>query len=289
MSEPEFLAPTRLAEATEILAGHGGDAKVLGGGTALMPLMRQRLTRPRVLLSLHRVPGLSEVNDHGTGLRIGAQATLRTLETSPAARGLIPGLADALAGIGIVRIRNQATVGGTLACGDPRLDLPAILMALDAEVRLVSSRGERTIAFTGFYPGDRTLAAGPDEIIAEVHVPVPPPGSAMAYLKYLPSGAAGYPLVGVAARLVLDDAGERITDARLALAGCAPTTVSVPAVQELLHGRRPTEAAFADAAAAVQSEISPESDSRGTAEYQRGMAEVVTRRALVQALERARN
>ncbi|GLZ02754.1 carbon monoxyde dehydrogenase medium subunit [Actinomadura sp. NBRC 104412] len=288
MSEPEFLAPARLSEAAQILAEHGTDARVLGGGTALLPLMRRRIATPRVLLGLHRIPGIAEVNHHFSGLRIGARATLRTLETASAVGGLIPGLGDALARIGVVRIRNQATVGGTLACGDPRLDLPALLAVLDADLRLVSTRGERTIGFGDLYAGDGATAVRPDELIVDVHVPFQPAGSTLVHLKYLPGTEGGYPTVGVAVRLGLDEAGERIADARLALVGAGPATVVAPAAQDALLGARPTGEVFAEAAAAVRDEIAPETDSLGTAEYKRAMAEVFTRRALTEALARVR-
>lgn len=288
MIDFEYRTPSELSEAAEILTEYDKDARVLAGGTALLLLMKRQLVNPRVLVSLHRVPGLCTLSEKGASLRIGALASLRDLETSPLVATLLPSLRRAVAQVATIRIRNQATIGGNLAYGDALMDLPAVLSALDGCVHLSSSRGNRTIALAEFFVDYLTTAARPDEIITHLDVPLLPPRSAAVYLKYLPRTVADYGTVGVATRLSLDTDGERVQDLRIALAGAGPTTVRSLDAEAVVRGRRADEVTFADAAAVVRLSISPTSDSRGTAHYKRHMAEVFVRRALGQALEEAR-
>ena len=288
MIDVEYRTPSDLSEAAAILTEYGADAQVLAGGTTLLLLMRRRRANPRVLVNLRRVAGLTQVSEDGAQLRIGAATTLRDLETSPLVAARLPGLRQAVAGIATIRIRNQATIGGNVAHGDPLMDLPAILTALDASVHLVSGQGNRTIPLTGFFVAYLATAARPDEIITHLSVPLLPPRSAAVYLKYLPRTVADYGTIGVASRLSLDTDEERAQEVRIALAGAGSTTLRSLEAEAALRSRRADAAAFADAAAAVRSSISPPSDSRGSAHYKRHIAEVFVRRALVQALEEVR-
>lgn len=289
MSDLEYRAPSGLAEAAAILAEHGQDAKVLAGGTTLLLLMRQQLANPRVLVSLQRLPGLSAVTESHGGVHVGARTTLRDLEVSPLVARRLPSVPQTLAQVATIRIRNQATIGGNLAHGDPLMDLPATLTALDASVCLSSSRGDRSVRLTDFFVDYLMTATRPEEILTGVHIPFLPPRSTTVYLKYLPRTTADYGTVGVAARLSLDADGERVQDVRIALAGAGPTTLRPLDAEAALRGQRADEAAFAMAAAAVRSAISPTSDSRGSAQYKRHVAEVFVRRALGKALDDVRN
>lgn len=280
MSDLQYRAPAEFSEAAGILAEYGTDAKVLAGGTTLLLLMKQQLASPRVLVSLHRLPGLSAVTQDNDGLHLGAQTTLRDLEVSQIVARRFPSLRQTLAQVASVRIRNQATIGGNVAYGDPLMDLPATLMALDASVHLLSSRGGRTVHLTNFFVDHLTTVAQPDEIITGISVPFLPPRSGTVYLKYLARTAADYGTVGVAVRLSLEAAGDRVADVRIALAGVGPTTVRPLDVEAALRGQPADRAAFATVAAAVRSAVSPSSDSRGSAEYKRHMVEVFLRRAL---------
>lgn len=285
----EYRAPSELAEATATLAEYGTDATVLAGGTALLLLIKRRLVNPRVLVSLHRIADLATVRENDDGLHLGAATTLRDLETSSLVAERLPSLQRTLRHIATVRIRNQATIGGNLAYGDPLADLPAVLITLDSSVYLTSSRGSRTIPLADFFVGYRATIARPDEIITDVHIPLLPPRSAAVYLKYLPRTVTDYGTVGVAVRLSLDTDGERIQDVRIGLAGAGLTTLRAPDAEAVLRGQRADEATFATAAAAVRSSISPLSDNRGSAHYKCHMAEVFVRRALEQALDDAQN
>jgi aerobic carbon-monoxide dehydrogenase medium subunit len=287
MIDFEYQAPSELSEATAILTEYGADARVLAGGTALLLLMKRRLASPRVLVSLHRVPELAFVSANDDGIRIGAAATLRDLETSSLVTKRLPGLRRAVAQVATIRIRNQATIGGNLAHGDPLMDLPAVLATLDGNVHLASSVGERTIPLSDFFVDHLTTGARPGEIITHIHVPLPLPGSATVYLKYLPQAVSDYATVGVAVHLSLDGDGERVRDVRIALAGAGPTTSRPLDAENIVRGQRADEATFAAGAAVVRSSISPSSDSRGSAHYKRHMAEVFVRRALEQARDEA--
>jgi carbon-monoxide dehydrogenase medium subunit len=288
VSALEYRAPGEVAEAVDLLAEHGIDARVLAGGTALVLQLGRGLAEPRVLVGLQRVPGLAGIAENGSGLSLGARTTLRDLETSPLAARHLPVLGETLAQVATVRIRNQATVGGSVAHRDPRLDLSATLAALAATVVLTSTRGERRVDLAEFCAGHGGPVVRPDELVTEVQVPFLPPRSAAVYLKYLPTTVADYGTVGVAARLTLDEGGERVEDVRIALAGAGPATLRPLAAEDALRGRAAGAAAFATAADAAAAAAAPFSDARGSAEYKRAMVRVFTGRALDRAFRDAR-
>lgn len=279
-----FHTPASTQEALALLREHGDEARVIVGGTALVILMKQGLVQPGHLVSLSRLESLGGIRQEDGALRIGALVTHREAETSPLLRAHAPALAATFADVATVRIRNQATVGGNVAHGDPALDPPVTLTALDASVQVASADGERLVPLDTFYRDYYETALRPDEIVTGVYVPALPAASGAAYLKFLPRTQDDYATVGVAARLTLAGDGQSIADARVALGAVGSTTLRARAVENALRGQPATEAVFREAARAVRAEVDPISDSRGTAAYKRDMAEVFVRRGLVQAL-----
>ena len=280
----EYRAPESLEEVWAALDEAGDDARLIAGGTALLLLMKQRLVRPALLVSLKRLGGLSEIRNEDGALRIGATATHRQVETNQHVRQHFPALAETLRRVATPRVRNQGTLGGNLAHADPNQDPPATLIALDASVRVRSSGGERGVRVDEFFTDYYETALQPGEVLTDILLPLPAAGSGSAFLKFLPRTADDYATVAAAASLRLDNGVCR--DVRLALGSAGPTPIRARAAEAILEGQAPNDSTLRAAAAAVKDEVDPLSDIRGSAEYKREMSEVFAYRALRQALER---
>jgi carbon-monoxide dehydrogenase medium subunit len=281
-----YLEPSSLDEALALLARHGGEAKLIAGGTGLVNLMKQRLVRPGFVIGLRALKPLAGIAENG-GLRIGALATLQSLEVSTAVRRNAPLLAAACRHVATVRVRSMATLGGAVAHADPHLDTPPALIALDGQIVARSQRGQRQIPVDQFFTGYFETVLEPDEIVTEILLPAQPAGSGTAFLKFLPTTQDDYATVSVAARITLGANGA-IADARVALGAAAMVPVRATAVEAALSGRAADEKTFRDAASLVLGAIDPIADFRGSAEYKRKMALVHVRRALAQAAAQAK-
>src|SRR5262245_64241118 len=198
----DYHAPKTLAEAVALLAQHRDDAKVLSGGQSLLPLLKLRLGQAAHLVDIGRIPGLEYVREEGGKLKIGGRTRESVLERSDLVRSKYPILADTAAVIADPLVRNQATVGGNLAHGDPANDHPATMLALGAEVVATGPKGERTIPVDGFFTGLFTTALQPSEVLTEIRIPAPPPGSGGAYVK-LERKVGDFATAGAAAFLVI--------------------------------------------------------------------------------------
>jgi carbon-monoxide dehydrogenase medium subunit len=280
-----YAEPASLEEALALLAQHGEDAKLIAGGTGLVNLMKQRLVRPSVVIGLRGVKQLAGLAE-ADGLRIGALATLASLETSPAVKRKAPLLAETIHHVATVRVRTMATLGGAVAHADPFLDTPPALIALDAQIVARSARGERKIPADRFFTGFYQTVLEPDEMVTAILLPEQPKGSGTAFLKFLPATQDDYATVSVAARVALDAKGT-IEQARIALGAAATVPVRATAVEAALAGKTPDDKTFRDAAPLVQDAIDPIEDFRGSAQYKRQMAAVHLRRALAEAAGRA--
>lgn len=283
----DFKAPASLDEVCALLAQYGSDAKLLAGGTGLLNLMKQELVQPAVLVSLQRVPGLDTLTVNGDGIRAGAGVRHRRMETDPALQQAAPLLAAAYGHVATVRIRMSATVGGGLAHADPAMDAPAVWRVLGATVHARSASGTRQIAADEFFEDFYTSVLEPEEVLTEVHAPLPPAGAGWSYQKFLPRSADDYAAVSVAALLALDADG-RVEQARVGIGSAAPIPVLAQAVGAALIGQPPTAEAIAAAAELARDAVDPLDDLRGSAAYKRDMAVVFTRRALAEAAARAR-
>ncbi len=282
----EYRTPEGLSQALELLAKHGEDARVIAGGTAVVPMLKQRLLAPELLVSLARVGELEGLWLHAAtdgspaALRLGARLSHRQVETAELVRRHLPALADTYHQVASVRIRNAATVGGGLAHADPNQDPPVTLLALGASVQLRSEAGAREVPiehfFTDYYESVRT----PEELLTSVDVPIPPATSAAAYLKFLPRSADDYATVSAAAWIDLDPASGTCHECRIALGCVGPTPLRASAAEALLRGRAPEEALLRELAEAARAIADPIDDTRGSAQYKREMAGVFARRAV---------
>ncbi|HYH94139.1 MAG TPA: xanthine dehydrogenase family protein subunit M [Candidatus Saccharimonadales bacterium] len=276
-----YQRATSIEEALAAIAG--GDAKVLAGGHSLLPLMKLRLANPTTLVDIGRVTELKGVRQLLDGrLAIGALTTYAELLESPAKHyGL---LRDAIPDIGDVQVRNRGTVGGSIAHADPASDLPACLLALDAELVLRSAAGERTVPVDGFFEGAFTTGIRPDELLTEIRLPGPREDAGSAYVA-LQNPASGYAIVGVAA-VVFKGAGGGITGANIALTGVGEVAYRATAVETAISNGDGSDAAIAAAAEHATDGQTVNGDIHADRDYRARMAVVYTRRAIAAALGR---
>lgn len=281
----DYIEPESLAETFALLAEHGDEAKVIAGGTSLIIWMRQRLLRPKVVISLARIPNLDRIlYDEQYGLRIGAAACHRDIELCPTIRQHYPLLHETFRKVAQPRIRNMGTIGGNLAGGDPLTDPGASLISLDAEVVLTSAQGQRTVRLDEFFVDYYQTALQPGELITEIRVP-PPQRPGWSHIKFTPRSVEDFATVGVALTLRASDGN--CEDVRLGLNSVAPTIVHAKRAEESLRGHAITEAALQEMGEVASTEVDPMDDNRGSAEYKREMVKVLVRRAGQEALRRA--
>jgi carbon-monoxide dehydrogenase medium subunit len=277
-NEFEYASPATLQEALHLMAD--GSGKLLAGGMSLIPMMKLRLASPGNVVDLSRVPGLNQISESGGVVHIGAMATHHAIESSPVTRSRCPLLAEAAASIGDIQVRNMGTIGGSIAHADPAADYPASLLALEAQIRLASAGGERTVAAADFFQDAFTTAIEPGEIVVELLVPAEESSEGYKYMK-VPHPASGFAVVGVAAR-VKTKAG-KISMARIAVTGMGPHAFRDTAAEKLLEGG----ADVAAAAAVVGEGQETNSDLYASGEYRRHLARVHAGRALAAAISRA--
>ncbi len=280
----DYHAPKTLPEAIGLLGQLGDDAKVLSGGQSLLPMLKLRLAQPAHLVDIGRIPGLDYIKEEGGVLKIGALAREADLEASEVVHTRYPILADTAAVIADPIVRNLATVAGNLAHGDPANDHPATMLALGAEVVATGPKGARTIPIADFFTGIFTTALEPTEVLTEIRIPAPPPGSGGSYVK-LERKVGDFATAGAAAFLVLK--GGVIERAGIGLTNVAPSPLKARQAEAFLVGKKPDEVAFAEAGRLAGAAASPGADRRGSVEYKKEMARVLTVRALRKAAQRA--
>lgn len=286
----DLLEPTSVGEAISLLGQHGDEAQLIGGGMMLAILLRERLISPGVLISVLSIPGLSNVRGDGDGVHIGATATLSNIEKTSAVRERYSVLAEALRVVGNVRVRNVATIGGHLAQADVHLDLPPVLLALEAVVTAQGPHGQRDIPIDELVVGYYETSLAPDEMIVGVDLPAVPARLHGAYLKYCSLSPNDWPTVGVAAFIQASD-GEvsdgRPSDVRIVAGSVSERPLRLPDAEALLRGERLTSGAVAEVARRYAAAADPLPDVRGSVEYKRKMTEVYVRRAVAAAADRA--
>jgi carbon-monoxide dehydrogenase medium subunit len=283
----ELLEPETLPDALELLAERGGDGKVIAGGTALTLLIRQRLVRPATLVSLRRIPGLDGIELDGRRVRLGPLVTHAAVERHAALGDRLPLLPDVFGRVGNVRVRSVATVGGVLAEADYASDPPGALLALGASVRLASSEGERTVPLAGFFRGYFETVVREDEVIREIEVPLPSPGTTAAYTKFVTRSSEDRPCVGVTVLLRLDD-DDRCEDLRVVVGAATELPLRKPEVEDAARGHVVTDELAREVGEAYARDARTLSDGRGSASYRREMIGVWVRRTIGRARDRAR-
>jgi carbon-monoxide dehydrogenase medium subunit len=285
VGELTYHRPSSLAEACQLARSLEGEAAFLAGGTELLPDFEQGRDSTGHLIALDRVPGLSEIRRDDDDLSLGALVTLADITTSPTVRDVFLPLAEAARTVGGEQIRNLATIGGNFCRAVPCADTPPICIAAGATVTITDGDRSRSLPAEDFFTGPRETVLERGELVSEIRIPSPLPGSGASYQRFSRRKGSALAVASVATALTLRDGA--ITNARVVLGAVAPVPLLVHECTQLLSGRPPSNTLFASAGRAAAKAARPITDLRGTAEFRRELVDVLTRRALRQAIERA--
>jgi len=274
----EYLEPNSISDASRLLAEYDDDCRLIAGGTALILALRQRMLAPTHLISLAKIESMSGISVSEKGeLRIGSRTKHAEIASSDLVQSGWPMLADMASCLANPQVRNQGTIGGNLCYADPATDPPGCLLALDAVITLVSSRGERQLPIDKFIIDFFETAIEADEVLAEIIVPKATCNSS-AHIRHLRIAAEHRPMLNLS--IALDHDGDQCRDIRFVIGAAVPVCSRITSCEEFLKGKVITSALAAEAGDIVASEMNAISDMRGTDEYRRDIACVVTRRAL---------
>lgn len=282
----DYHVPGSIDEALTLMREYGDEAKLLAGGQSLVPAMNFRVVQPSVLIDLNRIQELDYLQEDGQVLRIGAMTRERTLELDSRIANRLPLLAEAMPNVAHPQIRNRGTLGGSLANADPAAELPVVMLALDARLKIRSADQERWVDAQNFFSGMFTTDLGPGDMLVEIELPSHPPWTGWSFLEVAPR-AGDYALMGVAALVTLDEMGMCESVKLVYLnAGDGPVVASEAAA--LFEGESITDGLIEEAAAhASEKEINPFGNVHTSPDFQRHLARVLTRRALQQAVQRS--
>lgn len=277
----EYYAPHTLSDAVKYLSEHKDDVKILSGGQSLLPLMKMRLSKPGFIVDIGRIPDLDMIAEEGNNLIIGSLATHTQIEESGLLKTKCPLLPQTATTIADVQVRNRGTIGGSIAHADPAGDWPPAIMALDAEIKIVGPSGERWVKCDDFFLGLLMSVLEPDEVLTAIRVPVTA-NDKTAYLKAAPR-SAGFAVVGVAVRMVLEASGvcSRIA---LGITGVTDKAYRADRVEQMLTGKKLDSKLIEDAAAESTRNVEIIEDINGSSEYRAHLTHVYVARAIEAAL-----
>jgi carbon-monoxide dehydrogenase medium subunit len=281
----EYHAPESLGDVTSLLAEHGDEAKLLAGGQSLVPMLALRLTRFEHIIDLNRVDELRGVSRSNGTLTVKSMTTQRTVEHDTACGDAVPLLAEAIPLIGHFQIRNRGTVGGSIAHADPAAELPAVALALDAQLEIASSSGTRFEPASDFFVGTWTTTVADGELLTSIHFPVWSERSGFA-VDEVARRLGDFALVGVTCGVELDDSGH-VSRAAIALLGMGSTPLRAAAAETALVGTSPSATDLGEIAQLAVADLDPPEDIHASALYRRSVGAHVVTRALSAALEDA--
>ena len=281
----EYHAPESVADAVGLLAEHADEAKVLAGGQSLVPMLALRLTRFEHIVDLNRVSELAGITRVNGTLRVGAMTRQRTAERDPAVPTAVPLLAAALPFIGHTQIRNRGTIGGSIAHADPASELPAVALALGAELEIASPSATRRVPASEFFEGTWTTCLSDDELLIAVHFPVWEGRCGFAFDE-VARRSGDFALAGVAAAVEVDDDGN-VRRVALGLLGMGGTPLRALAAETASVGRAPNAADLDEIAALAVDDLAPPDDVHGSSAYRKRIGAHLVRRTLARALEEA--
>lgn len=282
----DYVAAKSLDEALTLLGKHKDDAKLLAGGHSLVPAMKLRLAQPKVLIDISRIKELSYIREDKGQIRIGAMTTHFQIESSDLLRRACPLLPETAQYLGDMQVRNKGTIGGSLVHADPAADWPAAVIALDADLVIAGSKGERVIKTDKFFVEMLTTALETSEILREIRFTVPQGRVGQSYMKFR-HPASGFAVVGVAVSLSLDGGG-KCQSAGVGITGVSPKPYRASGVEKALKGVATDGKSLSAAAAHSSDGVDANSDLFASGEYRRHLAEVYTRRALETAVGRVK-
>ena len=279
----EYYAPRSLTEAVKFLAEHRDDVKILSGGQSLLPLMKMRLSKPAYIVDIGRIPALDQITEEGNNLIVGALVTHEQIEHSALLGDKCPLLPQTATTIADVQVRNRGTLGGSVAHADPAGDWPATMIALEAEIKVTGPSGERWVKRDNFFLGLLMSVLEPDEIVTAVKVPITGRDKT-AYEKAAPR-SSGFAVVGVAARLALDNAGV-CTRAALGITGVTDKAYRPARTEQMLTGKKLDANVIEQAAAESTHNLEIIEDINGSSEYRTHLTHVYVARAIEEALKK---
>ncbi|MGA9839526.1 MAG: xanthine dehydrogenase family protein subunit M [Thermoplasmata archaeon] len=282
----EYYAPATLKEAIGLLDQHQGEAKVLAGGQSLIGMMKLRLASPAALIDINRIPDLAYIREDDRFLRIGALTRTAELGRSEVIRSRYPLLSDAGFEIADPTVRNWGTVGGNVSHGDPGNDLPACMLAADAEYEAQGPKGSRTFSARKFYQDSFVTALRPNEVLTEVRLARPGVGTGSAYSK-MERKVGDFATAAVAVQLTVGKSGT-IDRAAIGLTNVGPTAIYAAAASDYLTGKTGSAGDLQEAGELAAEASQPVADNRGPVDFKRDMVRVWTRRTVARALVRAK-
>lgn len=284
-----YLRPGNLKEALQMLSDHQEECKVIAGGQSLLILMRQGLVTPKYLIDIKNLNELNYIRiDSNEGLKIGATTTHRSIEKSPLIRERFTILSEMERGLASIQTRNWGTIGGNLCHGEPAGDPAPVLIALGAKLKMASSTNERIMDMEDFSLDYFETALYKNELLLEIQIPFLPPRLAIAFEKFtiIQNDMA---ISSVASSVSLDDDGYSLKDVRIVLGGVAPIPKRVKKVEEMLVGKRLSDDLIEKVSKVASEEAEPISDIHASEDYRRELVNVLTKRTLRKAWERARS
>ena len=276
--------PQSVPDALGLLTRFGDEAKLLAGGHSLLPMMKMRFAQPGHLIDLGRIRELKGIRESGGTIVIGAMTTENDLIWSTLLQQKCPLLVEGARLISDPQVRYKGTIGGDISHGDPANDQPALMLALGASFVLRSMTGERVVPADGFFVGTYDTLMRPDEIMTEIRIPVPAPGTGYCYAK-LKRKIGDF--ATAAAAVTLRIKGETVQEVAIALTNLGATPLKARAAEDALRGQPMTDASIAAAAELAMGLCEPAADQRGDVEYKKAMAGEMTQRALRTARSRA--
>ncbi len=286
MPRLSYASPTTVDEAVALLAGSSGLAKVLSGGTDLLVQLRSGRTRPELIVDTKNIPGIIGIRQENGGFVIGAATPGAMIEANEALKRAYPGVVEAMDLIGSTQIQGRASLAGNLCNASPAADSVPAMIAADATAVIVGSKGRREIPVEQVVTGPGRTSLGKDELVLEIRLPKPTPGTGDAYLRFIPRTEMDIAVVGCGICVTLDESGV-CTKAKVSLGAVAPAPLVVQAAADALIGHKLDNATLSKLDAAAQAVCKPINDKRGTIEYRTKVAGVLARRTAAIAFQRA--
>ena len=286
----DYVRPESLEEAVNLLADAGGKARAMAGGTDLIVLLRtnaERVGSPDLVVDVKCIPELDELSyDDASGLTIGAAVECYRIYSDEGIAAYYPGLVDAASLIGGIQIQGRASIGGNLCNATPSADTIPALIAMGATANVTGPNGCRQVAVEDFCTGPSKTVLASDELLVSISIPAAKDNQGVRYIRFIPRNEMDIAVAGAGVSVEIEDGA--FTSARVALASVAPTPLFVQEAGDSLAGKPVNDESIAEAARLASAAAKPITDMRGTAEYRTHLCEVLTRRALNTAVERAK-
>ena len=281
----EYIVPTSLGDAVNLLQKHAGHAKILAGGHSLIPMMKLRLAAPELLIDIGRIPELTYVKEESGKIRIGALTTHHVIQSSDVIKRRLTALAEAAGLIGDIQVRNKGTIGGSIAHADPAADYPAAILAFEATIVTLGPNGERRIPASKFFVDMMTTALEQNEIVREIQIPVKAGKTGSAYLK-MAQKASGFAICGAAAVVELD-AADVLSNVAIGITGVGSYAFRASKTEAALRNQKPSADIIKAACGNAGDGVIALEDIHASADYRIDLARIYARRAIEAAIERA--